>query len=274
MARRYGTATATATSQIIPTAAFEWITVEKAKVLLDRNVLNRRYRPKTAAKYARDLVADKWITTHEGIGIDVDGNVFDGQHRLNAIILADKPMFLLVVRNLPREARLAVDQGIQRTIDDVLNNNGIPVTKREVGICKLILGPGPFRYTRAETIDIFKRHEEAIRATNEMFYASKWRLTQASVMAPFARAWYTYDKRELSRFVRALLEGSYQSTDEAPAIALRDFLKEKVQKTCGGSAKKEIYFKTERALFAFLNGERIGRLHAATHEMFPLPADK
>lgn len=272
MARRYGTATAT--SQIIPTAAFEWITIEKAKALLERNVYNRRYRPKTAVKYARDMSADRWIMTHEGIGIDVDGNVLDGQHRLNGIILSEKPMFLLVVRNLPREAKLAIDQGIPRTIDDVLNSNGIPTSKREVGICKMILGPGPFRYTRAEAIDLFKRHEEAIRATSDMFYTSKWRLTQASVMAPFARAWYTYDKRELDRFVRAFLEGNYQNSDEAPAIALRDFLKDRVQKTCGGAAKKEVYFKTERALYSFLNHERLGRLHAATHELFPLPADK
>lgn len=272
MARRYGTATAT--SQTLPTAAYEWITVEKAQVFLERALDIRRYRPKTAAKYSRDMTADKWIITHEGIGIDVDGNVLDGRHRLNAIIISGKPQFLLVVRNLPREAKVAVDQGIPRTLDDVLNSDNIPATKRDVGICKMILGPGPFRFTRAEAIDLFKRHEGAIRATSEMFYTNKWKLTQASVMAPFARAWYTYDTKDLSRFVRALLEGNYQNSDEAPAIALRDFLKDKVQKTCGGSAKREIYFKTEKALFSFLNGERLGRLHAATHEMFPLPAEK
>lgn len=273
MARRYGTATATA-QQLLPTSAFEWITVEKAKMLLERNHCNRRYRPKTAAKYARDMIAGKWIITHEGIGIDVDDNTLDGQHRLNAVILSEKPQFFLVVRNLPREAKLAVDQGIPRSLDDVLNADNIPATKREVGICKMILGPGPFRFTRAEAIDLFKRHEGAIRATSEMFYTNKWKLTQASVMAPVARATYTYNLKDLSRFVRALLEGNYQNSDEAPAIALRDFLKDKVQKTCGGSAKREIYFKTEKALFCFLNGERLGRLHAATHEMFPLPAEK
>ena len=272
MARRY--ATAAAQAQILPTAAFEWISVEKAKQYLERNLNNRRYRPKTAQKYSRDLSANRWITTHEGIGIDVDGNVMDGQHRLNAIILAEKPMFLLVVRNLPREAKLAIDQGIPRSIDDVLNSNGIPASKTEVAICKLILGPGPFRYTRAEAIDLFKRHEGAIRATSEMFYANKWHLTIAPVMAPVARAWYTYDPKELSRFVRVFLEGSYKSDDEAPAIALRDYLKEKVAKTAGGFVKKDIYFKTERALHCFLNGDRLGRLVAATHEMFPLPADK
>lgn len=272
MARRYGTATAI--SQVLPTSAYEWITVEKAQALLERNHCNRRYRPKTAAKYARDMAAGKWIITHEGIGIDVDGNVLDGQHRLNAVILSEKPQFFLVARNLPREAKVAVDQGIPRSLDDVLNSDGIPASKREVGICKMILGPGPFRFTRAEATDLFKRHADVIRATSAMFYTSKWKLTQVSVMAPFARARYTCDPKELSRFVRVLIEGHYQNNDESPALALRDFLKEKVQKTCGGASKREIYFKTERALFAFLNGERLGRLHAATHEMFPLPADK
>ena len=37
---------------------------------------------------------------------------------------------------------------------------------------------------------------------------------------------------------------------------------------------RERYGKTERALQAYLAGEQLGKLYAATTELFPLPEDR
>lgn len=59
-----------------------------AESWLTKNVKNRNLTDRIAKKYARDMASGKWKTTGDPIRFDVDGNLIDGQHRLQACVLA------------------------------------------------------------------------------------------------------------------------------------------------------------------------------------------
>lgn len=60
------------------------------------------------------------------IRFNTKGELIDGQHRLNAIIAAQKTYLFIVVRGVPEEAFPTIDEGVHRTVKDYLS--GIPGT--------------------------------------------------------------------------------------------------------------------------------------------------
>ena len=96
-----------------------------AEVWLELNVCN--YRVWTQEKtdlWVRQIESGSWLVTHEAIGFDWNGNLFDGQHRLKAIIQTGQTVPLRVVTGITPEAAGVVDTGAKRTADDALRNGG------------------------------------------------------------------------------------------------------------------------------------------------------
>jgi hypothetical protein len=121
-----------------PTASFEIIDVEMAKTLLELNVphqvgvkgTNRKLRPPHVIKTAKQMLAGEWVETDQGIGISVENKLINGQHRLEALLLAaetnpDITIPSLVVWNLPVKAKLATDIGAVRRPGDFVAFEGI-----------------------------------------------------------------------------------------------------------------------------------------------------
>ncbi|MGW1275533.1 hypothetical protein ACWD4V_01060 [Streptomyces tsukubensis] len=91
-----------------------------ASRLLRRNTANRNLRPTTVADYVRDIQADTWPINGEAIKLDRNGNVLDGQHRLHAIVKADRAVTTFIIGGLPSEAQSTMDSGMRRTTADAL----------------------------------------------------------------------------------------------------------------------------------------------------------
>lgn len=73
------------------TVTFERIDAKRAAELLSTNTPhNRNVSNAQVLRYARDMANHAWPTTHQGIAVGTDGHVYDGQHRLLAVIAADK----------------------------------------------------------------------------------------------------------------------------------------------------------------------------------------
>lgn len=102
----------------------ETITPDIALEILGNHENNRNLRPRIVNAYASDMKAGRWALNGEAIKIDVKGSLIDGQHRLNAVICADIPVQMLVVRGLPTEMMLTVDSGVKRNTSDVLALTG------------------------------------------------------------------------------------------------------------------------------------------------------
>jgi hypothetical protein len=96
------------------------LTPQKAHALLGKNINNRSLRHRQVEKYARDILTDSWQLTGEAIQVDWDGNLLNGQHRCHAVIMADKPIKVLLITGLDPETQSVIDVAIKRTAVDAL----------------------------------------------------------------------------------------------------------------------------------------------------------
>ena len=114
------TATPTMSTRIelvTPAMAAEWLT---------RNTRNRNLISSKVDSLAKIIVSGLWRTTHQGIAFGEDDALYDGQHRLRAIIKAGVPVRVAVTRGLLAPTLEAIDLGNARKIQDVLAFSGGP----------------------------------------------------------------------------------------------------------------------------------------------------
>lgn len=109
-----------------PEAVVEVITPQIAAAYLEGNVLNRNIRQFAVQAYARDMTEGNWQLTGEAIKFSPDGTLLDGQHRLWAVIEANLPVQMFVVRGIEPEARKVMDSGMKRPASDMLTLAGYP----------------------------------------------------------------------------------------------------------------------------------------------------
>ncbi|KZM70782.1 hypothetical protein [Nocardia terpenica] len=91
---------------------------------------HRRNRPlskQSVARYQSDMAAGLWTFAADPIRFDVEGHLIDGRHRLVALAGCAPPLSLpfLVVRGLPTEAQLVMDQGRKRNAGQQLSMLGV-----------------------------------------------------------------------------------------------------------------------------------------------------
>lgn len=120
-------------------ADFTIVTPSLAADWLRLNNNNRNMRGANVAMYARDISLGKWIVTGQSVQFDRDGTMIDGQHRLMAIIRADKPVMLLVVRGLDPKAKSVIDAGAKRTAADALKFAGVTNYTAVAALCRLCI---------------------------------------------------------------------------------------------------------------------------------------
>ena len=102
------------------------VTPSYAKRLLEKNTNNRRVNEATLNRYFRDMIDGKWKEdTGECIKISKSGKILDGQHRLLAVIKANKNINLHVIENLDDEIFDVLDTGRVRNSTDTFKIKGI-----------------------------------------------------------------------------------------------------------------------------------------------------
>jgi hypothetical protein len=109
----------------------ETITPQKARKWLELNSDNRPLRESYIKRLAAAIQADEWVLNGETIKFSDLGKLSDGQHRLHAVVLADKPIQSLVTRNVPHAAFDTIDRGPARSNSDLLHRRG------HVSVCAL-----------------------------------------------------------------------------------------------------------------------------------------
>lgn len=103
----------------------EEIGPERASQMLAMNRENRRIDRGTVDRYAAAMRRGEWQFSHQGIAVDKDGVLLDGQHRLAAIVKAGIPVPMLVVDGVDRAAFSVVDTGKRRSAGDTLRLSGV-----------------------------------------------------------------------------------------------------------------------------------------------------
>lgn len=211
----------------------ETITPEIAAEYLKHNESNRSLRQSDVEKYARDMANGAWELTPEVIAIGENGNLKNGQHRLNAVIKAGIPVNFIVAYDVPDSVTI-FDRGVLRTSSDVLRMNGVSVsastTMADALYNFLFLLCGVKKVTDMTKIEFIAEHEDdvvnALGIAN--IISSKEKLCRP---APIATAIYCaircgISETALRRFVMTVNSGFPENSEEFAAVVLRNYMKQ------------------------------------------------
>jgi len=146
MAKKYETDKSGSDLDVLPREALappvwttELITPEMAAEYLRANIINRPMNAYDVDKYRRDMENGDWLFTGDPIRFNTEGKLFDGQHRLKACTLANRPFKAIVGRNLPVETVNVVDTGRPRRASDILTMREVPYATIVGGAAKWLL---------------------------------------------------------------------------------------------------------------------------------------
>ena len=254
----------------------ENITPIKAAEYLKRNKGNRPLSVNLVNFFARQM-PDGWRLTHQGIAFDTEGNLIDGQHRLNAVIKADATVPMLVSRGLDRDGMLVMDTHKKRNDADALAVAGYSVTPRSLTILKaLIRGArlNSVRLTRDELIAYLDTYGEAVGFA-EKHLPHTALASSGPIAGAVARAYYHVKQPILKSFCYVLTKN--QANGQADASAVLSLYRHVAEqgRGHGGKTKRSqgLYLLTESAIASYASGKAIKRLWAAPQELYPLPID-
>lgn len=105
-------------------ASVKTINPKLARDLLRREHRNRRLNNARIERYAAVMSEGEWVLA-EPLMFNCDGSLIDGQHRLQAVIRANKPVEFLVVEGYERERTFAkIGDGAPRTLSNWLEIQG------------------------------------------------------------------------------------------------------------------------------------------------------
>lgn len=96
------------------------ITPDMAKIFLEQNSSNRNIRTRKVEEYKKSMDKGFWRITGDGISLDPDGKLLDGQHRLHAIIDHGKPVTMAIISNVTAGVQQYMDCGAPRRVADNL----------------------------------------------------------------------------------------------------------------------------------------------------------
>lgn len=198
-----------------------------AKKYLAQNHSNRPIRQAVVDRYAGMMADGKWHLTHEGIAFGKDGKLYDGQHRLTAIIQSGVPVRLVVTRGLEPTSREDIDTGSRRTaLDNLAIVSGVMLPKTigaALNIIWMVTNTGTVARSASagELQEMLKAHNEGVEMVREVFTGTRRGICRSSFLAAFLFAYPTDKKR-----IRALAERFYQGTNLTkgdPMYALREY---------------------------------------------------
>src|SRR3972149_7031007 len=115
-----------------PVIRIERVTPEKAAEYLASNTNNRPLRELRTRTYAEAMKRGEWRVNNDAICFDVNGVLLNGQHRLNAVIIAGVAVDMTIMRGMEPSSFLTMDRGAARGVSDHLAMLG-EVSTRQLG---------------------------------------------------------------------------------------------------------------------------------------------
>jgi len=144
----------------------EMVDPSLAELLLKGNVRNRGISGPLVEAMTRDMLAGAWKTTHQGLALDKEYRLLDGQHRLLAVVKSGKTIEFPITYNVPTDAFEAIDLGGRpRSISDIAKlSRGLKYGRTVIAAAKTIAELGHpsalQRWTKSEVdalLDIYQR---------------------------------------------------------------------------------------------------------------------
>lgn len=220
------------------TAGFEVITPEDAKRMLEHNINNRPIKEKTVQMYASDMIHGDWDEESPGNSLvfDSEGNLQDGQHRLLAVIRANRPIKFFVIRGVAPKPHI-YDMGVKRSSRDILTmqdekfanmrNGALAVANITMNIGAGIVKPSVAQQRK------FLQHEDFFQKSNDAVTISRTGrpklLRKALCQFAFFEALnFGIPFSTLSTFAEVCNTGCAMGEEQTSALVLRRLLEKKI----------------------------------------------
>lgn len=248
---------------------FILLSPEMNEELLKHNPDNRHMKPWLTDSYLRDMDNDNWIPSHEGIGINLSGNMFDGQHRAEAGVKTKKPVPIWVVFNVLDEAKFVSDSGAKRNVNEKLAMVcKTTLHNRTAGMVKAMMrGLQPkFRFSEAEIATF------AVSYANVIEWISKYLpVARADVQAVLGKAYLWYGPAKLEPFCDRLREVQFVD-DNDPAKTLYFYAQRLRQNKANNPIST--YKKTLAAIEHVMAGTPCSKLYERAEDIFEWQIDE
>lgn len=235
----------------------ETITPEIAETYLKKNVKNRRMKPGAIRRYARDMASGKWQLTPQGISFYENGNLADGQNRLEAVKMAGVSVDFYVTYDVPNESTIQ-DRGVGRSSADVLKMSGInssASTTNGVALTNMLFWlAGYNKPSEGSLNDFILENEETICSALRAVQRGdgKFKITGKAPItaAAFCALYCGLDFDGLCEFFACVNTGYSSGSEQDAAILLRNYL---IQEYTGasGSERKLLFVYATNAIKDF-----------------------
>jgi hypothetical protein len=274
-------------SNTIETTTTEFITPETAEYYFSLNIKNRGLNMSYVRDLADDMLNGKWELTHQGIAFNNEGALFDGQHRIKAIVLAKnidatfQGVPLMVTRHANDVSRMVIDSGKTRTPRHVLAMEGFSYPGERSALAaniiiynhnKGLFSKGQMKWkkikiSKADILDFCRKHDltEYLEFSSDL--SRKGSFVTKTLWSFTTWILFNIDKQNAEIFLKQLSKG-VGLKESSPVLLLRDRLMEnKEEKFKFNDFIALIYIiKTWNA---WILGSNLGLLRYNSTEFFP-----
>jgi len=232
-------------------------------ILENHNTKNRPTTSSNVLTLSGEMVSGMWRFDGQPIRFDNEGNLIDGQHRLLAIIRANKThegfyLHLLVLTGLSNESFLVMDTGRKRTSSDTLATIGVEYYKTaatatkfidafkkgKYGVNKTTLNGALSNFELPKYYDKLNKTEvkisNCLKFGEKLYSSSTSNLLTKSDIAAYNYLFGERNIEESNKFLQQVVLG-IGLTPNSPALLIRDrLIRKKTDKTYNFSGKDRV----------------------------------
>lgn len=209
----------------------ETITPEIAREYLTHNKNNRPLKHGAIRNYARDMRNGDWQLSPQGISFYQNGDLADGQNRLEALIKANCPVEFYVTYDVPNDSTIQ-DRGVSRTTSDILRMAGYSsaaTSNYGVGTVNFLFTmSGVSNVSDSVRNDFIVENEELLNIATRITTHGSTRnqICKKAVVAAatFCALYCKVDADGLEDFFVVANTGFQNSMEQSAAIVLRNLL--------------------------------------------------
>ena len=189
------------------------ITPKIASIILETNTSNRPKNKSNINFLAKEINSGNWRFDGESIKFDKNGNLLDGQHRLESVIKTNTPIITLVLYGLEPLVFTVLDTGKKRSGSDALGALGVENSTLVTSSIRLINQFNKGSYGEGGSIGRVLSNQEIVD-----FYYNNLTLNES---AKFGVSLYKKSNGEITPSLIATFHFLLSKKDEKQAV---DFL--------------------------------------------------
>lgn len=235
------------------TVKIELITVAKAQLILKRNKSNRPLNGENSNFISHAMKQNKFMFTGESIIIGKNGDLMDGQHRLDAVVLTGKEQYFVVVYGVDNDAFKHIDIGKNRSAGDVLSIQNIVNPNSFASIARFILNFNrggiaraaskmsnkKMKITNSEISDFVIKYHNSLQESRTYGFVKENVLLPGNLLSAFHYIFKKIDENAAADFCKKFSDGKELKDTDAISI-LRQEMKADIQSQRKMSAEEKM----------------------------------